>query len=316
MLLAAALAFVAEAEARLWSPEGVEALAYLIGSRCLTLQTIGAAHLGWTPGVRLTTKDGRPWTALGWVIPWFDRDRLSLVKIRQPDGVRPKYAEAFRDRPTLYPGPEAVRPGCPLIVPEGEFDRLLLAQELGDLAAVVTMGSASERLDDARRAILRPAAPWYIATDRDAAGEKAAEDWPARARRGRPPGPFNDWTEARQAGVDLRRWWSDRLRGREAPPLFTWPELAGSRWGPAPDPEPGIIIDRPDPARRRRALEALGAGPGDAFEADLDGDGPEGNRTNDGKGVVRNDTTGGSRSWTPRFRPPHRDWSNPWSMPG
>src|SRR5205807_931796 len=85
----------------------------------------------------------------------------------------------------------------------------------------------------------------------------------------------------------LRRWWSDRFGGNEAPPPFTWPELAGWRWGSAPGTEPGIIIDRPDPARRRRALEALGAGPGDAFEADLDGDGPESNRTDHAKVVSR-----------------------------
>ena len=36
-------------------------------------------------------------------IPWFDGDRLAMVKIRQPEGKSPKYGEAFRDRPTLYP---------------------------------------------------------------------------------------------------------------------------------------------------------------------------------------------------------------------
>ena len=45
-------------------------------------------------------------------------------------------------------------------------------------------------------------------------------------------------------------------------PPYSWDDLAGWRWGPAiGDPEPGIIIDRPDPARRRLALEALGDGP-------------------------------------------------------
>jgi hypothetical protein len=241
------------------------------------------------------TKDGRPWTARGWVIPWFDRDRPALVKIRQPEGNRPKYAEAFRDRPTLYPGPEAIRPGRPLVIVEGEFDALLLAQDLDDLAAVVTLGSASGRLDSGIVRSMLAAPRWYIATDADEAGDKAAAVWPARSRRARPPGPFKDWTEARQGGVNLVRWWSDRLGGNEAPPLFSWPELAGLRWGPAPDfepginpanprnqslnqtggvapdPEPGIVIDRPDPARRRLALEALGTGPGDASEEFRDG---------------------------------------------
>jgi hypothetical protein len=265
-----ALALVAESSARLWSPEGTEALAYLTGPRCLSLETIRAARLGWTPEVRIPKQNGESFTARGWVIPWFDRDRLAMVKIRQPEGNRPKYAEAFRDRPSLYPGPEAIQPGCPLVIPEGEFDALLLGQEIGDIAGVVTMGSASGRLDDAIRAIMRPAAPWYVATDRDRAGERAAEGWPARARRVRPPSPHKDWTEARQAGVDLRRWWGDRLGGVENPRLFTWEDLTTWRWGDDPDPGPGIIVDHPDPARRRAALETLGAGRG--AENDLPAD--------------------------------------------
>jgi hypothetical protein len=58
--------------------------------------------------------------------------------------------------------------------------------------------------------------------------------------------PKTDWTDLHRHGVNLRRWWSDRLGGNEAPPLFSWDELAGWRWGPAQDDqEPGIIIDRP-----------------------------------------------------------------------
>ena len=78
------------------------------------------------------------------VIPWLDGDRLALVKIRQPEGREPKYAEAFRDRPRVYPDPAVIEPGRPLVVVEGEFDALLLGQELRDLAAVVTFGSRIE----------------------------------------------------------------------------------------------------------------------------------------------------------------------------
>ena len=48
----------------------------------------------------------------GWVIPWFDGDRLAKVKIRQPKGTEPKYAEAFRDRPAIFPDPAAIRPAA------------------------------------------------------------------------------------------------------------------------------------------------------------------------------------------------------------
>jgi hypothetical protein len=109
----------------------------------------------------------------------------------------------------LYPGRHVIRPGCPLIVTEGELDALLLAQELGDLAAIVTLGSASARPTTDVLAALLPAPAWYAATDADEAGDRAAERWPARARRARPPA--KDWTDAHRAGIDLRRWWQERL---------------------------------------------------------------------------------------------------------
>jgi hypothetical protein len=254
-----ASSLVTEAADRLWKPEGRQPLAYLHG-RCLNDETIKAARLGWTPGVMIPTRDGdRCYRARGVVIPWFDGNRLALVKIRQPEGTEPKYAEAFRDRPTLYPGPEAIRQGWPLVIPEGEFDRLLLAQELRDLAAVVTLGSASVRPDPGIRARVLTAPIWFVAHDADSGGDRAASEWPARARRIRPPEQFNDWTEAARAGVNLRLWWAARL-GRET----LWRELAVLRWGPArDDPTPGIIIDRPDPEAMRAALAS--ADPFDAY---------------------------------------------------
>ena len=103
----------------------------------------------------------------------------------------------------------------------------------------MTLGSASmpgPRL--ANLGLMLPAPVWYLATDADDAGDKAASGWPARARRARPPAPDKDWTEAAQAGINLRRWWIDRLGGIEAPERSTWDELA-KRHGP------GIVIDRP-----------------------------------------------------------------------
>jgi hypothetical protein len=102
-----------------------------------------------------------------------------------------------------------IRPELPLIIAEGEFDALLLGQELGELAAVVTLGSTSSTRPEAR--ILRTllAAPvWYIALDADGSGDDHAAKWTlGRAERVRPPAPHKDWTEAHQAGIDLRRWW-------------------------------------------------------------------------------------------------------------
>jgi DNA primase len=209
-----ASSLVTGAADRLWKPEGRSALNYLRG-RCLSDETIRAARLGVVDSVWIPTRDGnRCYQARGVVIPWFDGDRLVLAKIRQPDGTKPKYAEAFRDRPAFYPGPAAIRQGHPLITPEGEFDCLLLAQELHDLAAVVTLGGTGSSKPDptALRMMLR-AAPWFLALDADPSGDKAAAGWPARAIRVRPPDPFKDWTEAAQHGINLRRWWLGRLEG-------------------------------------------------------------------------------------------------------
>ena len=144
-----ALALVEAATARLWSIEGADALNYLRGlDRCLSAETIRSARLGWTPGVMVPTRDGdRSFRASGIVIPWFAGDRLAVVKLRQPPGRKPKYAEAFRDpsRIVCYPGLEAIKPGRPLIVTEGEFDALALGEAVNGMASVVTLGSASAR---------------------------------------------------------------------------------------------------------------------------------------------------------------------------
>jgi hypothetical protein len=240
------LALVNDAAARLWSPAGAEALAYLTGPRCLFPETIRTARLGWTPGVSVPTRDGdRFYRAVGWVIPWLNVDQLALVKIRQPDGRQPKYVEAFRypDRVSCYPGAQRIDPGRPLIVVEGELDALCLAEALGGLAAVVTLGSASARPTPRILGRMLAAAPWFVATDQDQAGDKAAEGWPKSARRIRPPGAFKDWTEAAAAGMNLRRWWSEVLGGNPSPQLFTWDELSLWRWGQAVgDTSPGIVI--------------------------------------------------------------------------
>jgi hypothetical protein len=149
------------------------------------------------------------------VVPWFDGDRLALVKIRVPgewqerfpeDRRPPKYIEAFRDRPAVYPSLEAIRPGASLIATEGEFDALLLGQELVDLASVVTTGSSSNRPDESARKAMRRCPARFIALDADKSGDDAADGWPGRWTRVRPPAG-KDWTESFLAGIDLRRWW-------------------------------------------------------------------------------------------------------------
>jgi hypothetical protein len=162
------------------------------------------------------------------VIPWFDAGRLCLLKIRPADAWRaafpdedrrpPKYIQAFADGAALYPSTAAIRTGDPLVIVEGELDCVLLEQEIGHLAAVVTLGSASAR-PEGRTLLAMMASPrWFVATDADKAGDDAVAKWPARAVRVRPPGDAKDWTEIHAGGLNrLRYLWPGYLCG------FKWP---------------------------------------------------------------------------------------------
>jgi hypothetical protein len=158
------------------------------------------------------------------VIPWFDEGRLCLVKIRRLKGGEPRYVEAFRDRPNIFPGKAAVRVGRPVIIVEGEFDCLLLSQEIGE--AVVTLGSSSNRPDRTLLGALLVATHWYVATDADPAGDLAACGWKSRAIRVRPP-EGKDWTEFHATGFNRIRY----LWGGIIKKPTNWAELATQTWG-------------------------------------------------------------------------------------
>ncbi len=164
--------------------------------------------------------------------------------------------------PGSSPTPPSSSPANRWSSSEGEFDALLLGQELHDLAAVVTLGSASSRPDLATRAEMLAAAPWFIATDADKAGDKAASGWPASAIRVRPPEGVKDWTELWQAGRNaIRYFW-----GRYLPMSAPWEELAALRWGPALNDQPEPPEDGPDPytLAEREAIQQENAPPAHA----------------------------------------------------
>jgi DNA primase len=253
-----ALSVTETSKAALWAPGGAEALAYL-RERGLVDDTIRSAGLGWVDKLRLPKRDGSgTWPLSGVVLPWFDRGRLSLVKVRRLGLVNgPKYVEVFRDRPLLYPGRDSIRFGAPLIVCEGEFDSLLLGQELAGLdVGVVTLGSATGQAPPGAIDLFCTASRLFIATDGDGAGDLAASKWPAHATRARPPAPSKDWTEAAQAGVDLRAWWSNLLAGIESPappvPDVMAPEiLPEPPWYAGTD---GVVSKEPPSAPRLTKL--------------------------------------------------------------
>src|SRR5262249_50095899 len=151
---------------------------------------------GWADKIRMPKRDGSgTWPLAGIVLPWIESGRLTRIKVRRLGFFRgAKYIEAFASGWRGYPGPEAIRPGAPLVIVEGEFDALLLGQELADLA-VVTLGSSSSRPEGSTLLAMLRCPRWFVALDADRAGDDAAAEWPARAVRVRPPEPCKDWGE-------------------------------------------------------------------------------------------------------------------------
>jgi hypothetical protein len=218
---------VQEAVLCLWGPEGKRGLDYLHG-RGLNDQTIHAAGLGFTPYVMIPTRDGdRCFRFSGVVIPWLDGARLTRIKIRRIDDGKFKYAEAYSHHPLIFPDPAVIRPGFPLIVCEGEFDALLLSQQLPE-ASVITLGSAAVRTDpDVLSRMLR-SPRWFIALDADSAGDSAAAKFPSNSIRIRPPDPDKDWGEVHQGGRNRIRY----LWGRSLSMSQTWEVMQAQKWGP------------------------------------------------------------------------------------
>ena len=259
MPLADALQLVEDAAARLWTPEGADALDYLQG-RGLTEATIRAARLGWTPG-RAIPDRGRGRDS-GESLASSSPGSMATAWRWSRSAARGEEAEVRRSVPR--PARRSFRPprsfdlASRWSIAEGEFDALLLGQALGDLAAVVTLGSASSKPEASILSGDAGRRPVVLATDADDAGDKAASGWPARAIRVRPPAPYKDWTEAADAGVNLPRWWTDRLGGIEAPALSTWDELARQamgtgRWRPDPRHHHRPARPRPDAGRLEAA---------------------------------------------------------------
>jgi hypothetical protein len=171
-----ALALAEKAEAALWSSAGSRTLDYLRG-RGLADDTIRKARLGWTPRLDI------PGNPEGVTIPWFSGGRLVMLKIRQPEGRKPKYMECYRTTPVLYPSPEAVMPRWPAAIVEGEFDALLVGQELCGKVSVVTTGGTGSRPSSEALSALLASPTWIVAVDADEAGESSAREWMRRSPR-------------------------------------------------------------------------------------------------------------------------------------
>lgn len=204
--------------ATLWGPRGEEALRYLREERLLKDETIRSASLGYNPDwlrlpewLKKPGEERAPSLAPGITIPCRGAKGIELVNVRRHEGVDPKYVAMRKSqRGGIFPSPSAVKSGRPLVIVEGEFDALLLGQAIGDVASVITIGSASATpsIESRNRLVFAPVV--FAAHDDDPAGDDAAARLNLPARRERPPGA-KDWTDAARNGVDLRAWWAPLL---------------------------------------------------------------------------------------------------------
>jgi Toprim-like len=191
----AALAVVEASERYLWSdrPDALMALAYLRDVRGLSDETIRAARLGYNPRWAKTSwrqADGRYASlAPGIIIPWIVTGALWAVKVRcivgnlaealarKPEQLRgeesPKYLNLAdgNQAGALY-NADAIQPGKPLLIVEGELDVLITDQIAGDLVTAVTVGSASYELGQRWREQVEACSDVFSALDNDEAGQK------------------------------------------------------------------------------------------------------------------------------------------------
>jgi DNA primase len=204
---AEALAIVEEAEARLWTPAGEKALAYLRDERGLSDETIRKARLGLADGATARKQDGVEYQFSGVVVPWFDDGRLVRLKVQCLRG-RLKYLSPFNTRSAeAFPSADAIQPGRPIVLVEGEFDVLLVGQELEGRASVVTLGSAATGVSERVMSAVMFAGRLFIALDGHDAGEKAAERFPFDGTRVKPLDGHKDWTDAHRTGRNRIRYW-------------------------------------------------------------------------------------------------------------
>lgn len=240
---ALALRAVEICERNLWAPVGAGALAYLRG-RGLQDETLRHWRLGYSPGLRLSAPAGESpapeaemWTPRGVLAPCLVGGRAWYLKVsllpgeqvkceRCGEQARARYACPACGALTKYRGVKGNRPAAifgadglvgswAALFVEGEFDAMIAWQELHDVIAVCTLGSATNRPDLATWGAYLLGLEWVLAAyDDDEAGRRGAAVLEQMSERVRaiplPPGAkdINDFT---LAGGELWPWLKGEL---------------------------------------------------------------------------------------------------------
>ena len=166
--------FLADCQRRLWDVGGSEALRYLT-ARGLRPETIRRHGLGYNPAY-VELAPGIKAEA-GITIPWFLGGEAVYVKVRRlpPGDNGRKYSSVSGGKVSLY-NADGVLHKRTVILTEGEFDCLILEQEMGDdNYGVATLGSCNTPLPWLARILLREAEHIFLMYDNDQEGWKGAE---------------------------------------------------------------------------------------------------------------------------------------------
>jgi len=227
---------IKRAEDILWGEPGKEARTWL-RARGLTDSTIHKARLGYIPRDfsdraevwGKPSDDERPlYFHQGILIPGIVASKVWYLKVR-PLQLRTdqKYKHVRGGRQALYLA-HALVEDQPAVFCEGEFDALLLQQEIRDLASVVTLASATGELNLATWGLylLRPSG-FLLAHDMDPAGEKGSAKlaWLRDSQRLKIPElrpGDKDLTDFHKSGGNLYSLIENALYPG-APIFVTWP---------------------------------------------------------------------------------------------
>jgi phage/plasmid primase-like uncharacterized protein len=196
----------------LWDSQFKHIRDYL-SARGLHEETLKRFQIGYNPSNQ--TIEGH-YVAAGILIPHLSGPYLWGVKIRKNSNVPGhKYTSISGSKQNLFNAGSLQGQQTAFVV-EGEFDAMLLDQAAGDLAAVITLGSATGTLGGRWLPALLPVERFLIATDNDQPGREAKAKWQnLTGARGQsvdiPQG--KDITEYWQSGGNVRLWAMAQLGG-------------------------------------------------------------------------------------------------------
>jgi DNA polymerase I len=213
-----ALAYVEHAEAELWEAAGERARAYL-HARGLQDKTMRRYRLGFQPANadEKASDWGLPrasdvFLPRGLVIPWFTGGEVSAIRVRRTSSqASSKYWSIAGSKQFLF-GVDHIADSNVLVLVEGEFDAMLVAQEAvaaGLDVAAIAFGQARGQLADGMFAYLVGPQHVVVAYDNDRAGQVASTRlrarWPA-LRELRVPDGAKDVTDYHVGGGDIGVW--------------------------------------------------------------------------------------------------------------